>query len=204
MSAEIRERIVKNAGELFLQFGFSKVTMDEIAKVLGMSKKTLYKFFPTKEKLLKEAFTFIITNISIKVNNLMADRNLDFIEKLRGISDFLIMFLSKISPYCMQDLKRNAFDMWQTIEKFRRKNIMDCFGKLIEDGKKRGVIRKDCNTQVLLLVYLNAIQGIVNPEVLSQLPITASEGLDTILKVFFEGVLTKNGRIGYIGSTSKK
>ena len=39
----------------------------------------------------------------------MADRNLDFIEKLRGISDFLIMFLSKISPYCMQDLKRNAF-----------------------------------------------------------------------------------------------
>ena len=82
-------------------------------------------------------------------------------------------------------------DMWQTIEKFRRKNIMDCFGKLIEDGKKRGVIRKDCNTQVLLLVYLNAIQGIVNPEVLSQLPITASEGLDTILKVFLRVFLQK-------------
>ncbi len=49
---EIKDRILSRAEEMFLKFGYSKVTMDEIAANIGMSKKTLYKFFPSKEELV--------------------------------------------------------------------------------------------------------------------------------------------------------
>lgn len=52
---EIKQRVHETASEHFLQFGFSKVTMNEIAEELGMSKKTPYDFFPGKESPLAEA-----------------------------------------------------------------------------------------------------------------------------------------------------
>lgn len=48
----IRKRILETAKEFFLEFGYKKVTMDEIADSLGMSKKTLYQYFPSKYELL--------------------------------------------------------------------------------------------------------------------------------------------------------
>ena len=48
---EIRDRILEKARDMFFKLGFSKVTMDEIAFELGMSKKTLYRYFKTKKNL---------------------------------------------------------------------------------------------------------------------------------------------------------
>jgi len=50
---EIKQRIALKADEMFRQFGYSKVTMEEIASSLAMSKKTLYKHFSNKDHLLK-------------------------------------------------------------------------------------------------------------------------------------------------------
>ena len=54
MSLKLKDRILTRAEEMFLKSGYSKVTMDEIASNLGMSKKTLYKYFSSKEELVKE------------------------------------------------------------------------------------------------------------------------------------------------------
>jgi AcrR family transcriptional regulator len=51
---DVKKRIMLEARSLFFRYGFSKVTMDETAEALGMSKKTLYRYFPSKEDLLQE------------------------------------------------------------------------------------------------------------------------------------------------------
>ncbi|MGC9027842.1 MAG: TetR/AcrR family transcriptional regulator, partial [bacterium] len=51
MDKHIRQRIVKKAAELFPRLGFSKVTMDELCDELGISKKTLYKYFTSKDEI---------------------------------------------------------------------------------------------------------------------------------------------------------
>ena len=48
-----KEKIIEASRNLFHQFGFKKVSMDEIAKEAGVTKKTIYMYFNSKEELLK-------------------------------------------------------------------------------------------------------------------------------------------------------
>ena len=56
MSDELRtrNRILNKARDHFFKHGFTKVTLDEIVQEMGVSKKTIYKFFPSKTEILRE------------------------------------------------------------------------------------------------------------------------------------------------------
>ena len=86
---EIKERILKQAEQLFLQFGYSKVTMDEIAANLGMSKKTLYKFFPSKEELVREIIYKMRCGVKDYIDDLLANNEMDFVEKLKRLMNLI-------------------------------------------------------------------------------------------------------------------
>ena len=51
----MRDKILEKSGEMFLTLGFKSVTMDDIARELGISKKTLYKYFSNKANLVAAA-----------------------------------------------------------------------------------------------------------------------------------------------------
>ena len=82
---EIKERILNKSGEMFLQVRISKVTMEEIAAELGMSKKTLYKFFQGKEQLLKEMVKDIKCKLEDNVSELWGNNETPFLEKLKNL-----------------------------------------------------------------------------------------------------------------------
>lgn len=194
---QIRNRILETAREQFFQLGFTRVTMDEIASGLGMSKKTLYKFFPGKEGLLREVVKLNMGEIERGIDEILQDRGLSFVEKLKQLMAFLAMKLSRIGPLFMQDLHRNAPELWKEIEAFRRQKATSLFGGLIDEGIQKGVFRSDVHQQLLTLMYVNLIQSILNAEVLSQLPLSASQAFEAILKVLFEGILTDEFRANY-------
>jgi AcrR family transcriptional regulator len=75
--SETRQRILSTAQQIFLKTGFSKVTMDELANELGMSKKTLYKHFSSKEDLLKVIMTEFRCGIDDYVNECLNNREID-------------------------------------------------------------------------------------------------------------------------------
>ncbi len=74
-----REQIIEAARELFHQFGFKKVSMDEIATKAGVTKKTIYMYFKSKEELLKYFIEEEINNMKKLVKE-VEDKNLDFFE----------------------------------------------------------------------------------------------------------------------------
>ena len=74
-----KEQIIQSARELFHQFGFKKVSMDEIAQKAGVTKKTIYMYFDSKEDLLKYFIQEEIQNME-KIVKDVEDKNLDFFE----------------------------------------------------------------------------------------------------------------------------
>lgn len=194
---ETRNRILEAAREQFFQLGFTKVTMDEIASGLGMSKKTLYRFFSGKDELLREVVELNKGEIERGLDDILQDKSLNFVERLKRLIAFLATRLSRISPLFMQDLRRNAPQLWKEIEAFRRQRATGVFGGLIEEGVREGVFRGDVDRQLLTLMYINLIQGIIHAEVLSQLPLSASQAFEAIIKVLFEGILTDEFRATY-------
>jgi AcrR family transcriptional regulator len=195
---EIRERILNQAELLFLQFGYSKVTMDEIAASVGMSKKTLYKFFPGKEALVKEMITTLKCAIDEHIDSVWANEQMDFMDKLKSVMNFIGKQTSKLHGPLLEDLHKNIPEVWNEIHDFRRDNAVKRFSVFINEGVEKGVFRKDIDRQLIILFYLHAIQGMINPETLSQLPYSANQVFDSIIRIIFEGILTEEGRKEYL------
>lgn len=191
---EVKNRILKKADDMFQSFGYSKITMEEIASGLGISKRTLYKHFSNKEHLLKEIINNTKCEIESYVEKLIEDKNTEFIIKLQNFMAFVVSHFSRLTNSVVQDLVKNQPEVWKDIQKFRKKNAHDCFTRLIEQGIKNGVFRDDINSEVVTLLYFSAVHGMLNLETLSQLPITADEAYKIIVRVLFEGIFTSEGR----------
>ncbi|MGE5335771.1 MAG: TetR/AcrR family transcriptional regulator, partial [Nitrososphaerota archaeon] len=78
----VRRRILAGAEKLFTTYGYSRVSMDELAAELGMSKKTLYKHFPTKEALLLQVIEAFYAQLNADIEAIRLDEALSFPEKM--------------------------------------------------------------------------------------------------------------------------
>jgi AcrR family transcriptional regulator len=198
IETEIKERILHKAGEMFLQFGFSRVTMEEIAVELGMSKKTLYRFFPGKEQLLKEMITGMRCKLEDYVLELWGNNEMPFLEKLKNLMNYIGNQSTTLRGPFAHDLQKNFPLLWEEINESRRTHSLEKFNLLINEGMEKGVFRKDIDQQIIVLLYMNAIQGILNPEVLAKLPYTVNQVFESIIRVFLEGIFTEEGRNKYL------
>ena len=128
---EIKDRILTIAEEMFLKFGYSKVTMDEIAANLGMSKKTLYKFFPSKEELVREIIYKMRCGVKDYIDDLLANNEMDFVEKLKRMMNLIGNQSSKLQGPLLEDLHKNIPEVWKQINEFRKDNVRQKFTQLI-------------------------------------------------------------------------
>src|SRR3989339_1516482 len=191
---EIKEKILQATKDMFYKYGYSKVTMEEIAADLGISKRTLYKHFSNKEHILREIVNNAKCEIETYVDNLIDDKETEFIIKLQNFMAFVVSHFSRLSNPIVQDLVKNQPEVWKDIQQFRKKNAHDCFSRLIKQGIENGIFRDDINSEVVTMLYFSAVHGMLNLEALSQLPITADEAYKIIVHVLFEGIFTSEGR----------
>jgi AcrR family transcriptional regulator len=201
---EIKEKILHKAAEMFLQFGFSRVTMEEIAVELGMSKKTLYKFFPGKEQLLREMINGMKCKFEDFVQELWGNTDISFLEKLKNLMNYISNQPSAFRGPLSQDLQKNFPLLWEEINESRKTHSLNKFNLLLSEGIQKGAFRQDIDQQIVVLLFMNAVQGILNPDVLSQLPYTANQVFESIIKILMEGIFTEEGRHKYLSMKNEE
>jgi AcrR family transcriptional regulator len=194
---DLKNKILKRANELFNQFGFNKVTMKEIADDMGMSKKTLYKFFEGKEQIVREIIDSIRCNVDNYLEELWADENLDFIEKMSSMMKFIRSQVPSMKSPLAEDLKKNNPELWNEVVETRKKYVRDKYSRVLREGIKNGDVRNEVYEEVVMLMYMNAIHNIMVPDVLSELPLNPEQVFDTITSVLFLGIFTEEGRKKY-------
>jgi len=194
---DLKNRVLNKSDELFNQFGFNKVTMQEIADSIGMSKKTLYKFFNSKEQIVREIIQNRKCNIDNYLDSLWSDENLDFVAKISSMIKFLRVQIPAMKNTLSEDLKKNNPEIWKEVVETKKTNIREKYSKLISEGINKGDVRNDLSGEVIMLMYINSIHNIMIPEVLSELPLTPEQVFDTITSVLFLGMFTDKGKEKY-------
>ena len=180
---ELKERILNKAQEIFFQYGYTRVKMDEIADGLGISKKTLYKFFESKENLLREIIERIKLNIRTNCDIICDNINMEFIQKLKTLMNYIAKNSSLLRGPLPEDIQKNHPEIWRDINEHRKKESLAKFAGLINEGVTSGDFRKDIDQQVIVLAYVNAVSSLINPELLSQLPYTGNQVFEMLIKI---------------------
>lgn len=194
--SEEKQRLVLNARDQFFSKGFTKVTVDEIATDLGMSKKTVYKFFPSKDDLLRGVIEFMTARIGRQIDEVIAS-NKPFEQKLAEILAIAGQVTKRISPAFMDDVRRNLPGVWRHIEEFRRVHIFEKVKLLMQQAKEEGVLRQEVNVELFYLVFFHSVQGILNPTALLQLPVSPDEAFRSIFRIVFLGAMASNAEARY-------
>jgi len=194
---DIKTKILEKSEEMFNRFGFSKVTMEEIASELNISKKTLYKHFDNKEHIIKEMVKLNKCEVDEFIENLMNDKETPFINKLSKFMNFIATISKKIEGTMVRDLMRKHPEIWKDIDDFRKEHAYKNLSNLIKEGIQTGVFRNDIDTHLIVLAYISSVHSLINPETLSNLPVSAEEAFRQIVKLMFEGIFTTDGRKKY-------
>jgi AcrR family transcriptional regulator len=192
------QRIVTAARQHFLAHGYRGVTMDDLAEELGMSKKTLYAFFPSKTDLLRAVLLDKFRSVETDLDRIISECSSDFLMALRELLACVQLHTGEIQPAFVRDLRRESPEIFKLVEGRRRKVIQRYFGKIFEEGRKAGIFRRDVPTQLMIEILLGATEAIMNPPKLAELGLSPKDGYLTIITVVLEGVLTEEGRSGEI------
>lgn len=186
--AKTSERILCVAERVFLTSGFHRVLMDDLARELGMSKKTLYAHFDSKEALLRAVLHHRLSRIDTKIKALVSVDG-SFPAKFEKLTHFLHVTMAEVSPALLEDVRRYAPECFKIVEQFRGQAIPLYFGALVEEGIREGYLRPDIDRNVLIRMLVLSIQGIIRPEVVSELRMHPSAIMEQILSIILHGIV---------------
>ncbi|QEC74551.1 TetR/AcrR family transcriptional regulator [Mucilaginibacter ginsenosidivorax] len=151
------ERIIEGGEELFLKAGIKSVTMDDIARHLGMSKKTIYQFFKDKNELV----TALVTK-KLKEDE---EQMIEFINKSANVIEEMInmtkcsedMF-SRINPIVIHDMQKYHPDAWKVFQQFKSEVLISTLEELLTKGIKQGYIRPEIDPKIVARMRVNTVE----------------------------------------------
>ena len=194
-------RIADAAGGLFLTRGFIRVTADDIAAEVGISKATLYKAFRGKEEILRAVVRELTADIAARIDGLIRDESLGFVERLARLFAFVGERIALFGPLLLRDIQRGAPAVWKEVEEFRREKLLANFTSILEAGRKQGLFRGDIDIDLLMKMFLRLVESFINPTEILRSGRSPAETFESVIKVFFQGVLTDRGRRDFAART---
>ena len=187
----MQEKIIDQIEDKFFKEGFYKTTMDEVASELGMSKKTIYKFFPSKEDLVMAIAKHFMNRMKSKIlPALNSDKNA--IEKLGELIRILAGASEKISTKRMEEMKRHFPQIWNEIDSFRTKMMFENITKVIDQGKAEGLFI-DYPTLIIMNMLVASIRSVVNPDFILNNSFSIIEAARFVFKIIIGGIVTEKG-----------
>jgi len=201
--AEKRRMILDRSRTLFFERGVSNLTMEDVASLQGISKKTLYKFFPNKDALVFAVVEDRIAAIAAEVTRLGEDSALPWLDRIGGIFQVVGNQIAMISETTLRDIYYNKPELWVRLDKFRREHVFGIITRLLEEGRKRGFIRKDIDGHLVPLLFVNAISAVLTPSQMLTLPFPPKILFESFIRILFGGILTDSARHKFLTEEGK-
>lgn len=186
------QKIINYATDKFLESGFYKTSMDQLATGMKISKKTIYKFFPSKLSLLERVMLTFQMKIKTDLDEITnSDKYL--VEKLHEVSAYFAKFSLKMNKKFLNDIYNHQPELWKKIDKFRSTVIESVWGKLISEGKEEGIII-DKSSKIIEGIILSSLTGIINPKFLMLNNLSVNEAFKETFSIIINGILTEKGK----------
>ena len=204
---EIREKILEKVEEKFFANGFKNINLDDIAKELGISKRTIYEQFGSKtdliEQMLIEKHSRFMQSIDEKLQKIIENKDIWISDEFRSIWKIIANHSSSFSPTVVEDIKRYASHIYTKCPHFGDDQDR-IFDKIFDIGVERGFVKPNINRTILFKIMRNSFLNILNFETMKTLPFTAEEVIEQIYEIILTGSLTEGGVHDFYLKTENK
>ncbi len=187
-----KEEIVEFAKKIFLKEGFYKTSLDQIALQFHISKKTIYKYFPSKQKLVEEVILSFIRSHSEEIDQIV-DQRRDAVTKLCQFLNYLANMLQQVGEKWFEDIQSNFPELLQEIDELRTKQLTKSLSKIIQQGKQENFF-VELPDVILITILVSSIKGIVNPVFMKQSNIPIGRSLEITTKFIVNSIMNERAK----------
>lgn len=189
---EALTKILSSAVELFSQYGFKTITMDDIARRAGISKKTLYQHFANKDEVVKETVMWYKNHIDSQCRALMSDTE-NAIEAMVRIKTMMDHSYKQTNPMAIMELQRYYPEGYKAFRESLLNQDVAAVKENLEQGIKEGLYRESLNVDLVAKFHLEASLLLMQPNLM----VNDREDLKAvnheITELFLYGIMTPKG-----------
>lgn len=189
---EIRDRIIEEATNQFLQFGIRNVTMDGIAAELGMSKRTVYEAFKDKSNLVHSC----IENLSDKhrqKNEEICNSSQNVIETIFAFMQEGIKAMNAINPVFFRDMEKLYPRIWEGLREKNEKESFNLTQELLNKGINEGLFRAEINIPIVSKLFREQMNLLADEKVFPRNEYNYADVFQSLTINFMRGISTKKG-----------
>lgn len=194
-------KILEGSENLFGRYGIKSITMDDVAKELGISKKTLYQYVSDKNDLVEKTLDFHLQR-SEHTCDLLVEEQSNPIEAMLAIGDFFCQHMKDTNPSLMFDLRKYHPSALQKLNEYRLETVVTQLKGNLTQGIEEGLYRGDINIDIVPRLYIGMVDGILESDFFPRDEFKFEEVINQMLRYHIHGIATPKG-IEYLNKLSK-
>ena len=188
----MRNKILITSSDMFLNYGFKSVTMDDIANAIGISKKTIYQHFDNKTKLVEATTLYMFDLISHGIDCICAlDKNP--IEELYDIKRFVLEHLKDEKSSPQYQLQKYYPKIYTTLKQKQFEVMHECVKENLERGQKQDLYRDTINIEFIARIYFNSMLAIKDKDLFPLKVFSMNMLMENYLEYHLRGICTEKG-----------
>lgn len=185
--------MIEKIGELLYKYGIKSQSMDDIARELGISKKTLYLHFKDKKDLVMQVIMHGVNAQSCKFKEIITQNKLNAIDVLFYVSKQIAENHKNINQNVHFDLQKYYPEAWTVLSEHNKKHIYGKICQNMEQGIQEGLYLNDLKISIIAKLYVQQVNNVSLIEDMNE-DLSFDEILRNIFVYHIRGIASEKGR----------
>ncbi|MFX4262765.1 TetR/AcrR family transcriptional regulator [Pelotomaculum propionicicum] len=185
---DYRERIIAAYREQAAKRGFSRVTMDDLVELTGISKRTIYRYFSSKDEIVESVVVDFLRDMERKIEAAQ-DSAAGPVEQIFNVVRVIIGNIKLVEPLFLYDLHKYYPHLWERIEQFRAERIQQVFERFLA-GSGQDCFR-EVDPKVFTTALLTSIRAVINPMFIIENKMHMEDAIQSLFNIFLYGIVKK-------------
>ncbi len=186
------DELINKIANLLIKYGIKNIAMDDIARELGISKKTLYNSFKNKTDILIKVVQHVLIHEFMELDKLICQK-LNAIDQLQIIATYTINTLLKVNPVLPYQLQKYYPQVSSKLISQRREYIQKRIKQNFSLGIEQGFYRENFNVEILAVYYSNFLNNKCIKLFVEESNVDYDSLIRTILITSLRGIATSKG-----------
>ncbi|MBX7242271.1 MAG: TetR/AcrR family transcriptional regulator [Bacteroidia bacterium] len=190
---ETKNRILQQAQVLFMRYGIRNVSMDDIAKELGISKKTIYQTFQDKAEIVHAVMEAHNLTEKCEMDSIQKNSG-NALEELVGVLQYIAKTLKMASPLLIYEIKKYYPESWQYFRKAEDEYHLPQIRRNLKQGVEEGLFRAEIKVEEIARFRLGMLEVMLDTRLFPHDSFNQNEVMIEISRFYIHGLLTDKGR----------
>ncbi len=158
--------LLERVTEVYVREGLKKITMDDMAKKLNVSKKTLYKYVKNRKELILKSTIFHVQRERLKIIEIQ-EKELNPILEHHELAKFFLATISQINPVLHYDMQHYFPESWEFLNEHFNGFIFESIYKNLKRGQAEGIYHDQFNAEIIAKFFTARVDLVFDGELFS-------------------------------------